>query len=178
MMRMTAFLQLLCLTLCVPLIASAEPEPPEKSDCKSHIGHYGFAEFVMPGEGGTHKLTIRAGASAKWSIRNSDYVDWITILDGSAGTGPGTVTIQLEANPGKTCRVGELTIGGALPVYGLPIYGQPVRILQQVKDGAALDPEEEQARSVTWLIELDSFSGANAPQSPPGREYRKTNKKK
>ena len=178
MRKLPALAQWLCLTLCVPLIASSSPEQPRKSDCKSLITHTGFAEFVMPKEGGTHQLTIKASPSVKWAIRNSDYVDWISILDPGAGAGPGTVTIKLEANTGRTCRVGELSIGGLMPIYGHPAYGLPIRILQQGTEAVAEENKGEKEESVPWLIELEPFSDGNTPQAPRRPEYKKTDKKR
>src|SRR5512135_2321868 len=112
MRSMPALLRCLCSVLCLPLIVSANPPETKKWDCKSRISHSGFAEFVMSSEGGTHKLAIKADPPVKWKIRNDAYVDWISILGGDSGMGPGTLTIQLEPNPGRFCRVGELTISG------------------------------------------------------------------
>jgi hypothetical protein len=178
MFRIPALVQCLGLALCVPLMAPAQSEQSGKSDCRSHIGHYGFAEFVVPKEGGTHELTIKAGSSVKWTIRNSDYLDWITIVEGGSGTGPGSTTIQLEANPGKKCRVGELTIGGVMPVYGLPVYGLPLRILQQGTEAVAEDSKEDEAEIRPWLIELEPFSSVNIPQTRSKTEFKKSNRKK
>jgi len=169
MQRMPALVKFLYIALCLPLMASANPEQTGKSDCKSLVSHSGFAEFVMPREGGTHKMAIKASASVKWTIRNSDYVDWISILDGGSGMGPGTMTIQLEANPGKNCRVGELTISGLLPIYGLPI-----KILQQGTETVTTESPEE--RSIPWLIELEPLSNKN-PQILGKRELKKTTRK-
>jgi hypothetical protein len=147
---------------------SANPPETKKSGCKSRISHSGFAEFVMPREGGTHELAIKAGAPVKWTVRNDNYIDWITILDGDSGTGPGTMTIQLEPNPGRFCRVGELAISGIVPIYGLPI-----RILQE---GTGTVGEEEPKESFPSVIDLAPFS-ADESKTSPRREYRPAKKK-
>lgn len=157
MRRMQAFLRCLCFVVCLPLIVSANPQETKKSDCKSRISHSGFAEFAMSREGGTHKLVIRTDPSVKWKVRNDAYVDWITILDGDAGTGPGTLTIQLEPNPGRFCRVGELTISGVTPIYGLPI-----RILQE---GSGTAGEVKPKESYPSVIDLAPFSAGQARTS-------------
>jgi len=168
MRRMPVLLKCFCLVACLPLIVSANPPESKKSDCKPRISHSGFAEFVISREGGTHKLAINAGSSVKWTVRNDAYVDWISILDGDAGTGPGTMTIQLEPNPGRFCRVGELTIAGIVPIYGLPI-----RILQE---GTGTVGEEKAKESFPSVIELPPFQ-SDKSQTSPRREYRPTTRK-
>ncbi len=177
MQRMPDLVRCLCLALCVPLIASAKPEQTGKTDCKSQISHSGFAEFVMPSEGGTQKLAIKVGPSVKWTIRNSDYVDWIEIVDGDSGMGPGTMTVQLEANTGKSCRVGVLTIVGPQLIYGSPMrIGSPIRILQRGIESAGTAEtaltEEQAESSHPWLVNIAPFS-SNDPQTPSKREYKK-----
>ncbi len=160
----------LCITLFLLLPACAKSEQTGKSDCKSLISHSGFAEVVIPKEGGTQKLAIKVGPSVKWTIRNSAYIDWITILDGDSGVGPGTMTIKLEANPGKLCRTGELTIAGLMRIYGLPI-----RILQQGTEAVAAENQADP--TVPWLIDLEPFSSKN-PQPPGKSEFRKATNKR
>jgi hypothetical protein len=168
MCRMPDWIRCFCLVVCLPLIVSANPPETKKSGCKSRISHSGFAEFVMPREGGTHELAIKADTSAKWKVRNDAYVDWISILDGDTGTGPGTLTIQLEPNPGRFCRVGELTILGIVPIYGLPI-----RILQEGTGAVGEDKPKEAFPSV---IDLAPFASGGS-KTPPKREYRPATKR-
>ncbi len=158
MPRMPALLRCLSLMICLPLLLSADPPETKKTDCKSRISHSGFAEFVMSREGGTHKLAIKADPSVKWKIRNDAYVDWISILEGDSGTGPGTLTIQLEPNPGRFCRVGELTISGVTPIYGLPI-----RILQE---GTGTAGDVKTKESYPSVIDLSPFSADGSKTSP------------
>ncbi len=164
MQKIPALARSLWLVLCVPLIAYANPQQTGGSDCKSLISHSGFAEFVMPSEGGTQKLPIKVSPSVKWTVRNGNYVDWIEILDGDSGTGAGTMTIQLGANPGESCRVGVLTIMGVQMFYGSPArIGSPIRILQQGAKTAGV--EEKPKLSLPSVIHLGPFSGNN-PQPP------------
>lgn len=164
MQRLPALIKCLWLVLCVPLIAYASPEQPGQSDCKSLIRHSGFAEFVVPSEGGIQKLAIKVSTAVKWTIQNSDYVDWIEILDGDSGTGLGTMTIQLGANTGKSCRVGVLTIVGPQQIFGTPMrIGSPIRILQR---GIETEGEKEQAKpALPFVIKLAPFSSDN-PETP------------
>ncbi len=168
MQRMSAPVRWLCVTLCVPLMASAQQigEP----DCKSRISHSGFAEYVMPSEGGTHKLAMKASPSVKWTVRNSSYLDWIEILDGDSGVGPGTMTIQLHANTGKFCRIGVLTISGLTRVYGLPII-----IVQRGTETAGAGKQTE--LSHPSVINLAPFPN-NSPQTLSEREYKKVTPKR
>jgi hypothetical protein len=164
MQRLPAPARCLWLILCVPLIAYANPEQAGQSDCRSLISHSGFAEFVMPSEGGIQKLAIKVKPSVKWTVQNSDFVDWIEILDSASGMGLGAMTVKLGANTGKSCRVGMLTIVGPQQIFGTPMrIGSPIRILQQgTETGAA----EVQAKpSLPSVIDLVPFS-SNSPQAP------------
>jgi hypothetical protein len=147
---------------------SANPPETNKSDCKSRISHSGFAEFVMSSDGGTHKLAIKADPSVKWKVKNDAYFDWISILDGDRGAGPGTLTIQLEPNPGRFCRVGELTILGVTPIYGLPI-----RILQE---GTGAPGDVKTKESYPSVIKVAPFS-ADGSKTSPGPVYQPTKQK-
>jgi hypothetical protein len=165
------------LALCVPLVIYPNPQQTGQSDCKSLITHSGFAEFVMPREGGKQKLPIKVDPSVRWTIRNSDYVDWIEILDGESGTGPGTLTIRLEANPGRTCRVGFLTIFGVQMFFGSPMrVGSPIRILQQ--GDATAGAEEKLRYSPPAVVNLAPFSSSNpkVPEKPKDKPPIKENK--
>ncbi len=182
MYGMSRLLRCLSVVLCVPLIAFANPEQNGKSDCRSKISHSGFAEFVLPSEGGTHELAIKVDSSVKWTIRNSDYVDWIAIQDGDSGTGPGTMTIQLDANPLTVCRVGVLTIMGPQLIFGSPMrIGSPIRILQRgtetVATAETARAKEQTESSYPWLVNLAPSSGDN-PQTAGKREFKKVNKKR
>lgn len=165
----------LCLVLCIPLIVYADSEQTAQSDCKSLIRHSGFAEFVVPSEGGIQKLEVKVSPSVDWNVRNNNYVDWIEVLDGDSGVGPGTMTIQLEANEGRYCRVGTLTIVGVQPIFGNTMrIGSPIRILQ--RGAEIVDPVVQPNSSLPGVIYLAPFSSNNS--QPPGQSgFRKVNKK-
>ncbi len=171
MRRMLPLVLCLCLTLCLAPTASAGPAQTGKSDCKSLISHSGFAEFVIASEGGTQKLAIKVSPSVEWSIRNSDYIEWIEIQEGASGTGPGTLTLRLEPNTGKFCRVGVLTISGLAPVYG-----SPIRILQRGVPAAG-EPAEADESSQPWLVNIAPFS-ENNPLNPGTPQYKKSTRKR
>ena len=168
MRRLPALVSCLWLIFCVPLMVFANPEPTAQSDCRSLISHSGFAEFVMPSEGGIQKLAINANSSVKWSIQNSDYVDWIKILNGSSGMGPGAMTIQLGANTEKSCRLATLTIVGPQEIFGTPMrIGSPIRILQRGLE--TVGAEAKAKPSLPCVIKLAPFS-SNNPQTPSNPE--------
>ncbi len=168
MRRMLALLGCSSFFVCLPLVVAQSPQETQKSSCKPRITHSGFAEVVVAKEGGTHKIAIKAGASAKWTVRNDNYVDWIAILDGDSGIGPGTLTVRLEPNPGRFCRTGELSIAGIVPIYGLPI-----RILQE---GTGTVGGDEAKDAFPSVIDLAPFAGDKA-QAPAPREYRQVKKR-
>jgi YVTN family beta-propeller protein len=61
--------------------------------------------------GGSGSVNIGASASdCGWSA--SSNVSWVTITSGLNGTGNGTVSYQVAANPNATARNGMLTLGG------------------------------------------------------------------
>jgi hypothetical protein len=166
MQRITSLVGSMWLALCVPLIAYANPQQASQADCKSLITHSGFAEYVVPSEGGTQKLPIKVSPSAEWRIHNGAYVEWIEILDGDTGAGPGTMTVQLAANPGNSCRVGVLTIVGVQSFYGNSMrIGLPIRILQQGSEAAAAKKEEQPKSSLPAIVFIPPFSNNN-PQTP------------
>ncbi len=168
MRRLPALFTCFLFVSYLPLIVFAEPQEKNKSDCKSRITHSGFAEFVVPRDGGTHKLAIKVDPKVKWAVRNNAYIDWITILDGNSGLGPGTTTIQVETNSGNSCRVGELTIAGIDRIYGLPI-----RILQQ---GTEVVSEEKPEKPFLNVVDLAPFSENNT-QKASKSEFRKVAKR-
>jgi hypothetical protein len=55
----------------------------------------------------TNSFNVTASGGCAWTVSNTN--SWITILSGG-GTGNGTVTYTLEANPSLTARSGSLSI--------------------------------------------------------------------
>lgn len=60
--------------------------------------------------GGTGNITVNAPAGCNWNATSG--VSWITVTGGASGSGPGTVTYSLSANPATDVRNGALTVGG------------------------------------------------------------------
>lgn len=60
--------------------------------------------------GGSGSLTVNAPAACNWSATSD--ASWITVTAGASGSGPGTVTYSLAANPATDVRNGTLTVGG------------------------------------------------------------------
>lgn len=60
--------------------------------------------------GGTGSVSVTAPAGCTWAATAG--ASWITITGGASGSGPGTVTYSLSANPGTDLRSGPVTIGG------------------------------------------------------------------
>ena len=58
----------------------------------------------------TAQVSVATSAACAWSVVNTN--GWITILAGTNGTGNGTVTYALTANPDEDPRTGEFSIGG------------------------------------------------------------------
>ena len=62
---------------------------------------------TIPAAGGSAAVTVSGGGHCPWTATSS--VPWITIGSGAAGTGAGSVQLNIAANPGAA-RVGALTI--------------------------------------------------------------------
>jgi hypothetical protein len=60
--------------------------------------------------GGTSKLAVTASGVCAWSV--TDLPSWITVSDGSSGTGDGSVTLVVGTNAGFAPRAGTLTVAG------------------------------------------------------------------
>jgi hypothetical protein len=62
---------------------------------------------AMPAAGGTSTIAVTTGGSCAWTTAAN--ASWITIDSGAAGIGPGTVKLNIAANPGAA-RTGTATI--------------------------------------------------------------------
>jgi hypothetical protein len=58
----------------------------------------------------TKNVTVTAGTSCPWAVDNP-YA-WISITSGGTGTGNGTISLSIAANPTNTKRTAQLFIGG------------------------------------------------------------------
>ena len=67
------------------------------------------------GAGGTGSITVTASTSVCDRTAVSDSA-WVTITAGQTGTGSGTVTYTVAANPGTTIRIATISVGGQ-PVF-------------------------------------------------------------
>lgn len=62
------------------------------------------------GEDGSVDVTVPAGCA--WTAVSG--VSWITVLTGASGSGDGTITYRVAANPAGTTRTGTVAIAGRL----------------------------------------------------------------
>ena len=62
-------------------------------------------------EGGSATFSVATTSSCTWAAVPS--VSWISITAGASGTGNGTVSYQIAANPGTSSRNGVITVAGA-----------------------------------------------------------------
>lgn len=58
----------------------------------------------------TRTVQVVAGSACAWTAGSS--APWITVTGGATGSGPGTVTFSVAANPAITPRSGTVTIAG------------------------------------------------------------------
>ncbi|HWP41669.1 MAG TPA: NF038122 family metalloprotease [Blastocatellia bacterium] len=64
----------------------------------------------FPGNGGTGSFGIAGSNGCTWTAVSND--SWIHITSGSSGSGNGTVSYSVDANPGATIRSGTITAAG------------------------------------------------------------------
>src|ERR671935_787755 len=64
----------------------------------------------VPSFATTNSLSVTTGTSCSWTAVSN--VSWVTITAGASGTGIGTVTYSVAANPTGSTRTGTLTIAG------------------------------------------------------------------
>ncbi|MEI6154444.1 MAG: BACON domain-containing carbohydrate-binding protein, partial [Deltaproteobacteria bacterium] len=67
----------------------------------------------FPVEGGTGSFNVVAPSSApslQWTAESDNW--WITIINGNAGMGNGTVTFMVASNPETASRTGTITVSG------------------------------------------------------------------
>ena len=65
----------------------------------------------MLAAGGSQSAAVTTASGCNWTgVSNS--TSWITVTNGSSGTGDGTVTYNVAARTQQTSRTGTLTIAG------------------------------------------------------------------
>jgi hypothetical protein len=60
--------------------------------------------------GGTGTVAVTSAAGCSWTAQSNNA--WITVSGGATGTGNGSVTYTVAANPSTDPRTGTITIGG------------------------------------------------------------------
>jgi len=68
------------------------------------------ASFTVGSTAGQRTLSIITGTQCSWTATSA--VSWITVSNGVAGTGIGSVTFTIEQNPAAAPRTGTLTVAG------------------------------------------------------------------
>ena len=81
-------------------------ETQEAPECRFQLS---ATDRPFGGVGGTGTVTITGPRSCTWTASTS--VPWISVTDGTSGSGNGVVRFAVQANPGAA-RNGVLTIGG------------------------------------------------------------------
>jgi hypothetical protein len=65
---------------------------------------------IVTASGGEYSAGVTAGTGCGWNAAGND--EWISIKTGTGGTGNGTVSYTVTANPGQAKRTGTITIAG------------------------------------------------------------------
>ncbi|MFO0754238.1 MAG: choice-of-anchor D domain-containing protein [Thermodesulfovibrionales bacterium] len=87
-------------------LLSRDSTPPE-----SCIYRLVVQKGAISGSGGTGEISVTASSDrCSWTAESAE--DWITLTEGAEGTGDGTVSFSIEANPDPTPRRGTLTVAG------------------------------------------------------------------
>jgi uncharacterized protein (TIGR03437 family) len=111
--------------------------------------------------GTTGSVNVNAGSSCLWMAVSDS--DWITVTAGSSGTGNGTVSLRVAANPSADPRSGRLFVAGqtiTITQLGDPssCIITPISIGQVVNDG-----DSGSCRSIvrgsSYYADRYSFSG-------------------
>ena len=61
-------------------------------------------------DGGTYQISVSANAGCQWSAASN--ANWVRIVSGGSGSGPGVLTIALEAKKGGNKRTAQITLPG------------------------------------------------------------------
>ena len=120
--------------------------------------------------GETTTVNVTAGSSCAWTATNS--ASWVTIANGSSGSGNGSVTLTVAANTGGTVRTTALTIAGQAFTITQPASGACTNTIAPETRTAAATGESisvavtaggsciwSAASTVTWLIVTGGNSG-------------------
>jgi hypothetical protein len=85
--------------------APPAPPPPPPPACIYTVAPLTFA---IDAAGGSRSATITAGTGCGWMATAG--ANWLSFTGAASGTGNGTVTIKIAANPSLIARAGTLTI--------------------------------------------------------------------
>jgi hypothetical protein len=88
---------------------SGPPPPPPPPSCDSSISPSAQAFGADAGSG---TVTVTIAASCSWTAVAN--VDWLSVVSGASGTGPGQVRFNVAANSAASTRQGNLTIAGRM----------------------------------------------------------------
>ncbi len=100
------YLRPVCALVVLTVGCTAPPTQPTPS-CTFSLSSTSAA---VGAEGGTVSVAVATQSGCGWTAASGTA--WVTIASGTAGTGPGTVVVAVEANPGGTPRSATLTVAG------------------------------------------------------------------
>jgi len=64
--------------------------------------------YLMGAQGGTLRFDVSTAAGCTWQVFNQ--TPWVTVVSGGSGSGPGTVTLSVAANPGTEARIAAVGV--------------------------------------------------------------------
>lgn len=86
-------------------LTSCESSSPTRPSCTFVLTP---STQTVDAQGASVTVTVGTGSQCSWTARTD--ADWLSIVSGAGGTGPGTVSVSFAANPAETQRQGGITV--------------------------------------------------------------------
>ncbi len=102
---------------------------------------------TFSGVGGTLDFAVNAPAGTPWTATSN--ADWLTVVSGGSGTGPGTIRVTAETNETNLSRDARLSVGG----FTVFLVQDPLFAVIRFLPDAITVPATGAQRSITVVVE-------------------------